>query len=510
MKIILLHRPNATSGGDFVALNGYANALSKAAVTVELRPADNPGDLSTADFVHLWAACSPDWGLPAALEAKRQGARLIITPFWWSRAERQAFYGRAGQDLVPGYTEGVAQTLQLADVLFPVTMSEAQQCWLLAPRAKVHVVPMGVDIPPTAPQPPGDYVLCIGRIEPHKNQLLLARACLMLGVGLVLIGARGDTRYANYLTEYENVSWRGDVTDEAKYGLLACARVHALPSFFENPGLVHGEAALLGVPAVMGNRGCEPEFYGAGGIYCDPTSVDDIASAIVEAWGRPRGQWAYVPTWEEAARKALQWLGACRVKTERAVEIPWVLGKLDGANHILDVGSAGAKYLPSLALRGESVTAIDTRPFAAPPGIDGRQMDARHLPADWNGRFDAITCISVLDHVGLDAYGNTEDKEALPAVIAELERVTVKGGRLLLTVPVGKPQLTTHPGGGQRVFSPNEITDLFPAGMWRMSDCAFWKRSGDDYERATADEVASAGYDGWRADAAGAWEIERL
>lgn len=510
MTIIFLHRPNATAGGDFVALNGYTNALKEAGVTVELRSADNPGDLTTADYVHLWAACSPDWGLRAAHETKRQGARLIITPFWWSRAERQAFYGKPGQDLVPGYTEAVAHTLRLADVLFPVTMSEAQQCWLLAPRARVHIVPMGVDRPQIEQQPAEDYVLCIGRIEPHKNQFSLTKACEMLGVQLSFVGAKGDKRYADYIiNEYAHVSWFGNVTDGVKYDLLSRARVHALPSFFENPGLVHGEAALLGVPSVMGNRGAEAEHWGAGGIYCDPTSVDDIAAAINEAWRRPRGQWAHVPTWEESAWYALQWLGGNRIKSERAVEIPWMLGKASGAKCILDVGSAGAKYLPSLALKGESVTAIDTRPFNVPVGISGYQLDARYMPVEWAGRFDVVTCVSVLDHVGLDAYGNTEDEQALPAVANELGRVTAKGGRLLVTVPVGKPQLTTHPNGGQRVFALDEITNLFTADLWRVVSQTFWKRDGDDYMQATADEIANADYNGWRADAAGAWEFER-
>ena len=306
----MLHRPNMTSGGDYVALSGYTAALQRAGVEVTCRNADIPGDCTGFDYVHLWAACSPDWGLGAAVEAKRQGARLIITPFWWDRAERQAFYGRPGQDLVPGYTTAVGETLRLADVLFPVTMSEAAQCWNLAPRAKVWPVPMGTDRPRIEAQPAEDYVLCVGRIEPHKNQLSLVRACESLGVSLLLVGKSANNDYTRAVGDGAGDVGICEADDEARAIFLSSARVHALPSFFENPGLVHMEAAVMGIPAVMGNRGCEPEFFGPGGIYCDPTSVDDIAAAIAEAWDRPRGQWAEMPTWDDAASRAMEWMEA--------------------------------------------------------------------------------------------------------------------------------------------------------------------------------------------------------
>jgi glycosyltransferase involved in cell wall biosynthesis len=197
-------------------------------------------------------------------------------------------------------------------VLFPVTMSEAAQCWRLAPRAKVWTVPMGVERPEKrASETPKDYVMCIGRIEPHKNQLSLVEACKALGVRLFLLGGTADRRYMEAISDASRmVVYLESADEDYKQDMLSLARVHALPSFFENPGLVHMEAAVMGIPAVMGNRGCEPEFFGPGGIYCDPTSVDDIAAAIAEAWQRPRGQWATLPTWDEAAGVALEWMEA--------------------------------------------------------------------------------------------------------------------------------------------------------------------------------------------------------
>lgn len=308
MRIALLHRPGATSGGDWVAMVNMAGALYGMGIDIDLCPANAVPDLSAYDFAWLWAACSPDWGLPAAREARRQGARLIITPFWWSRAERQAFYGFPGQDIAPGYTESVAETLTLADVLFTVTESEAAQCLMLDPTAKCHIVPMGTMLPDeVVAGEPQDYVLCIGRIEPHKNQHSLARACERLGYRLILAGSIAHPIYSGMIP---GAYYRHGISDAEKWELLSHACVHALPSFFENPGLVHGEALAMGIPAVMGNRGCEPEFYKHYGLYCDPTSIDSIANAVEMAWNCGRRKLAKLPTWIDAANAAREWLRA--------------------------------------------------------------------------------------------------------------------------------------------------------------------------------------------------------
>ena len=508
MRILILHRPDARGGGDLVALNGYANALRRMGVEIELRWADQVGEIYPFDFVHLWAACSPDWGLPAANEVKRNGGVLIVTPFWRSRAERQAYYGQAGQDLAPGYTDAVAATLALADYLFVVTMSEAVECWKLAPRAHAWVIGMGCDKPAVQAQPAEDYVVCVGRVEPHKNQLSLACTCKALGVRLELVGAIANFEYARMCKE-AGAHLCGELAEQERLDLLSHARVHALPSFFENPGLAHAEAALMGIPGVMGNRGCEPEFFGPSGVYCDPTNPDDIASAIAEAWHRPRKQWAHVPSYDDMAKIAWNALESLRCKSERSVEIPWLLSRIGKPTRILDIGSAGAKYLSALAATGAEVTAIDTREFQPPAGVNAYRLDARKLPDDWAGRFDVVTCVSVLDHVGLDAYGNTEDITALTDVIREIGRVIATGGRLLVTVPVGRSQLTTHPDGGQRVFDLDDIAVLFDMDLWFCKQSCFWKRIDDAYYAAHLLDILHAEYNGWRADACGAWEMIR-
>lgn len=308
MKILILHRPTDIPGGDLLTVAEYAKALRKLDVEVDTRSADElGGDWSEYDFIHLWAACSPDWGLPVAMEAEKQEKPLIITPSWWGREIRQWFYGHAGEDLAENYTPAVAETLKRANVFFCCTMSEAVECWKLAPGVSALARMMGHPPLNVEVQEPEDYVLCLGRIEAHKNQQTLAQACKMIGVKLICAGHINHPQIAD-LAVQQGAEIREHLEFDEAMKLLSKARVHALPSFSETPGLANMEAAMLGVPGVMGTVGAEPEFFGDGGIYANPWDANSIAVAITQAWEKPRRPWATIPEWRTVAVKAREWM----------------------------------------------------------------------------------------------------------------------------------------------------------------------------------------------------------
>jgi glycosyltransferase involved in cell wall biosynthesis len=159
------------------------------------------------------------------------------------------------------------------------------------------------------PQEPEDYVLCLARLEQHKNQVNLAMACRHLGYRLILFGAEADKSIRQQAVAL-GAEYAGAGDHHTAMELLSQARVHALPSFSETPGMCNMEAALMGVPAVMGNIGAEAEFFGYGGIYADPTDWRHIAAGVEIAWQRGRGEWAYVLPWEQVAMRALEYLEA--------------------------------------------------------------------------------------------------------------------------------------------------------------------------------------------------------
>lgn len=309
MRYLIVHRPGEMPGGDVIAAEGYAKGLKAAGIEVAVRPANDMGSIVNYDWVHIWSANAPQWGYPVASNVKQQGGRLIMTPNWWSRKARLDHYGYHEQDVAQGYTGQVAQTLVLADHLFVCTMSEAVECWKLVPHKATFLFRHGCDVGDVEPRETDEfhYVLCLARIEQHKNQVNLAMACKALDVHLLLVGAAADPAMtaAAVALGAEHIP---TLPHKEALARLAKARVHALPSFSETPGMSNMEAALLQVPAVMGRTGAEPEFFGYGGIYVDPTEWRDIARGISLAWERGRCVWAFIPTWEEIAERALDYL----------------------------------------------------------------------------------------------------------------------------------------------------------------------------------------------------------
>jgi SAM-dependent methyltransferase len=198
--------------------------------------------------------------------------------------------------------------------------------------------------------------------------------------------------------------------------------------------------------------------------------------------------------------------------TERVVEIPFVMNRIKGAvKYILDIGSTDAIYLNQLAGKCERLHLLDTRPIHnAPIRSITTTGDVSEMPYIWADRFDVVTCISVLDHIGLDAYGNTENASLIHKAVHEMHRVLLPGGELFVTVPVsGRNIFTTHPGGGQRVFDPYSLKLLFPKSLWEWKDVVYWKLIDDTYTVCSVEETRTAVYAGHRAEAVTGIQLEK-
>ena len=203
---------------------------------------------------------------------------------------------------------------------------------------------------------------------------------------------------------------------------------------------------------------------------------------------------------------------------ERQVEIPWLAARLAELtpHTLLDVGHADSFYWPELRATGAHCVLCDVRPFAPMLARRGdapeiHVISGADLPAAWSGRFDVVVSISTIDHIGLDAYGQPADDAALPRACAELWRVTAPGGALLLTTPAGRDLWTTHPGGGQRVFSLASLRTLFPVSLWAWQrlDCWRYDPALGDYRETTEAGIADAGYLGDRGDGVAALMLRK-
>lgn len=81
------------------------------------------------------------------------------------------------------------------------------------------------------------------------------------------------------------------------------------------------------------------------------------------------------------------------------------------------------------------------------------------LPFD-DGTVSSLSCLHVIEHIGLGRYGDPMDADGSLRACAELQRVLAPDGRLYLSVPVGRERVCFN---AHRVFSPQSIVDSLPS-----------------------------------------------
>ncbi|HEY1259574.1 MAG TPA: glycosyltransferase family 1 protein [Stellaceae bacterium] len=209
-------------------------------------------------------------------------------------------YVRPHQDRV--HLRRVATAAALADAVIVAsrTTRDALQPYLdRAGRAPaVLVAPFGASLPePVAPAtatgPP--YFVCVGTIEPRKNQLLLVNLWRQIAAGadnaaprLVLIGRRGwgaDSAFKRLelVPGLRGLATRRDEASDAEVArLLKGARALLLPTFAEGFGLPLVEALVLGVPVLCSGIPALREHGGAVPEYLDPRDASSWRQAVLD------------------------------------------------------------------------------------------------------------------------------------------------------------------------------------------------------------------------------------
>lgn len=83
--------------------------------------------------------------------------------------------------------------------------------------------------------------------------------------------------------------------------------------------------------------------------------------------------------------------------------------------------------------------------------------DLTSLPFEENS-IRSISCMHVVEHVGLGRYGDSLDPDGDLKAIAELKRVVSSGGTLLFVVPIGSPSIMFN---AHRIYSYDQIMGYF-------------------------------------------------
>ena len=102
---------------------------------------------------------------------------------------------------------------------------------------------------------------------------------------------------------------------------------------------------------------------------------------------------------------------------------------------------------------------FDYRPAALGlSNLTSESADLVKLPFD-SGSLLSVSCMHVIEHIGLGRYGDNFDYYGDIKAINELKRVTALGGQLLLVVPVGGKSIIQF--NAHRIYKYKQIVDLF-------------------------------------------------
>jgi len=305
-------------GGHRVQMYETGRALRELGVCVREDIVRQP-DLTDIDLVHGFGLTAED-----VRYCRNRGRPVLLSTIYWelsyryyrynSRSLPQALRDLGGaakaaktrlRGMIPVVTAAksvlrrdmeMLAAFEAADLLLPNSYGEMRAIEdEIGPSTPSRFVPNGVNPSMFLANRPTDdrtqVILCVGRIEPHKNQLGVIEALRGSGLDLVIAGF-SHPHHAQYLARCHEagagwVSFRLECTQEEIMLLLRSARVHVLASRFETTGLVSLEAALSGCRVVSTSRGYAREYLGDDAFYCDPENPTSIRRAVNAAIGAP-------------------------------------------------------------------------------------------------------------------------------------------------------------------------------------------------------------------------------
>ena len=296
MKVLFQIRPDylQNPAGDTVQIVSTGRALKAIGVDVALSTDPNVL-LADYDLVHIFNLTRIKETYMYFLNAQKQKKKIVVSPIYWNPGTFLHRQEAKPQDLASWkFTQPMrARVVRECDLLLPNSHLEIDNLSGDFPEhAPCEVIPNGfpdrfIGIGPEAlhqrfPTLPQDFVLCVARISPRKNQLPLAKACKELNLPLVLAGPVNDRPYFNLIRSFDHVIYLGTLQGEILASAYAAAKIHALPSWFETPGLSSLEAAACGTVVLSTDQGSPREYFQDMAVYVRP-EADGILRQGLEA-----------------------------------------------------------------------------------------------------------------------------------------------------------------------------------------------------------------------------------
>ena len=320
MRVALITRSTlfTTRGGDTIQLLETNNHLNKSGVHSEIILAHQKPDYTQYDLLHFFNITRP---ADILRHIRRSGTPYVLSPIWIDYTEYDQFHrddwtapffklfpggkneylktiarGILGKDIFPGFSflkagqqNSIRAILRKCSALLPGSEEEYNLIKKkFGPVQLQKNIPLGIDpllfkTSDTFPKEE-NLVICVARIEGIKNQLNLIKALNNSPYRLLLIGAAAPNQLNYYRACKKmaagNVSFLDHLPQEELLQYYQKAKVHVLPSWYENCGLASLEAAALKCNIVSTKNGFASAYFGKDALYCDPSSPSSIYDAV--------------------------------------------------------------------------------------------------------------------------------------------------------------------------------------------------------------------------------------
>ena len=256
--------------------------------------------VATFDVVHY----------PLTVPTPRTDAPTVVTLHDIQHRDLPEFFGPARRSFRRLAYDRAARSAAAVIVTSEFVRGRARDALDLDP-SRIHVVPLGIDHATFRPadEEREPILLYPARGWPHKNHARLFRAFAALRetrpqLRLILTGGGLD----RLEPVPEGVEILGEVPSSQLASLYRRAACLVYPSLYEGFGSPPLEAMACGCPVAASNAGAIPEVCGDAAVFFDPTDVEAMTAAMLEADERREELQALglaraaTFTWDETAR----------------------------------------------------------------------------------------------------------------------------------------------------------------------------------------------------------------
>lgn len=342
LRVLFQNRPNMVRcpGGDTRVMEQLKVALENKGITVDIS-VDLNYDPKDYDIVHAFNSTLSLYSDAFARKAVHNNIPFVISSFQEDSARYQkkavmSFsifkkYIELGQpagflddqlEFLRKTSHGKINTSPIAlcnaAAVLVSGQEEADCIRRYYPSARIINAPLGFSMPSVSADPElfcnaydiKEFVLCTGRLETRKNQLMLLRALEHDDITIVFLsgGVSYQPEYVNLCKRYKRKG-RTIFLERLDETMLAsaysAAKVHCLPSWYELPGLVTIEALANGCPVIQTTWGTIKDYCGDYLISCEPDDYNSIRDAVICGMSKEREEngkeFIRNFTWEKSA-----------------------------------------------------------------------------------------------------------------------------------------------------------------------------------------------------------------